>query len=458
MSSLTTLPTVHPQAAGLDIGKSEIYAAVPPSADPQPVRVFGTFTPDLHALADWLVACSVTTVALESTGVYWIPVFAVLEGRGLEVCLVNASHIQRVPGRKSDFQDCEWLRQLHSLGLLAASFRPDAEMVTLRSYLRHRAELIQHRAPHILHMQKALRQMNLQLDSVLTDITGQTGLAILRAILAGERDPVKLAQLRHPNCHSPEETIAKALTGTWRAEHLFGLKQAMALFDFYTAQIAECDAEVARCFSAIRPRFTPPPTEPTTTPEAEPGLTVTAVRKSDGHSHSKNAPAGNVRAEIVRITAVDLCAVHGISASIAQTILSEIGTDMSRWPTVKHFCSWLRLAPRNDISGGKILKSRTLPHHHRAAQAFRLAAQAVSRADCATGAYYRRLRARLGPQQALVATAHKIARIVYCMLKEHQPYQDDGAEAYNTHYREHEVKALARKAAKLGFTVTPKAA
>jgi len=458
MSSMTTLPVVHPHAAGLDIGKTEIYAAVPPTADPQPVRVFGTFTPDLHALADWLVACGITTVAIESTGVYWIPVHEVLEARGLQVCLVNASHIQRVPGRKSDFQDCEWLRQLHSLGLLAASFRPDAEMVTLRAYLRHRAELIQHRAPHILHLQKALRQMNLQLDSVLTDITGQTGLAILRAILAGERDPVKLAQLRHPNCHSPEETIAKALTGTWRAEHLFVLKQAMALFDFYTTQIVECDAEIVRCFSVIRPRFTPP-AEPVITAESVPGPTVTARRKSATHStHSKNAPAGNIRAEILRITAVDLCAVHGISASIAQTVLSEIGTDMSRWPTVKHFCSWLRLAPRNDISGGKVLKSRTLPHQHRAAQAFRLAAQAVSRADCALGAFYRRLRARLGPQQALVATAHKLARIVYFMLKEHQPYQDRGAEAYNTRYREQEVKSLQRKAAKLGFTLAAKAA
>jgi len=455
MSSPTILPTVPPHAAGLAIGKTEIYAAGRPTADPQPIRVFGTFTPDLHALADWLVACGVTSVALESTGVYWIPVFELLAARGLQVCLVNASHIQRVPGRKSDYQDCEWLRQLHSLGLLAASFRPDAEIVTRRSYLRHRAELIQHRAPHILHMQKALRQMNLQLDSVLTDITGVTGQAILRAIVAGERDPVKLAQLRHPNCHSPAAMIAKALTGPWCEEHLLVLKQALALFDFYTTQLAECDAAVARCFSAIRPRFTPPPTAADTA-ETPPVAAPTAPAKKTSHSHSKNAPAGNVRADILRITSVDLCAVDGISASIAQIILSEIGTDMTRWPTVKHFCSWLRLAPRNDISGGKVLKSRTLPHHQRAAQAFRLAAQAVSRADCATGAYYRRMRARLGPQQALVATAHKIAGIVYFMLKEHRPYADRGAEAYNTRFREHEVKLLERKAAKLGFTVTPK--
>ncbi len=249
------LSVVHPHAAGLDIGAHEIVAAVPPDHDNQPVRVFGTFTVDLHALADWLVQCEVDTVALESTGVYWIPVFEVLEARGIQVQVVNARHVKTVPGRKSDWNDAQWLQQLHALGLLRGSFRPDAEMRVLRTYLRHRADLLQHRAPHILHMQKALQQMNLQLTQVLADITGVTGLAIIRAIVAGERDPLTLAQLRNPACKSSDKQIAKALTGTWREEHLFVLKQALALFDYYTRQVAECDKQLEQQFAAMKPRF-----------------------------------------------------------------------------------------------------------------------------------------------------------------------------------------------------------
>lgn len=252
---LETLPDLHLNAAGLDIGTREIWGCVPSDRDPERVRRFGTFTPDLHTLADWLVACRVDTVAMESTGVYWIPVFEILEARGLKVYLVNARHIKNVPGRKSDYLDCQWIQKLHTLGLLTASFRPDAEMCALRAYLRHRAELLQHRAPHILHLQKALHQMNLQLTQVLTDITGATGLHILRAIVAGERDPLKLARLRNPACKSSEDTIAKALTGNWQAEHLFVLKQSLELYDFYTAQVAACDVELEHCFSAMKPRY-----------------------------------------------------------------------------------------------------------------------------------------------------------------------------------------------------------
>src|SRR5258708_1125688 len=248
---------VHPAEAGLDIGAREIFACIPPDRDGETVQVFGTFTPDLSRLADWLSINGVDTVALESTGVYWIPAFEVLEGRGLKVYLVNARHVKHVPGRKSDVQDCQWLQKLHALGLLNASFRPDGEMCALRAYLRHRADLLQHRAAHILHMQKALQQMNIQLTQVLRDITGETGLAIVRAIVSGERDGVKLAQVRDPRCQSSEETIAKALIGTWKDEHLFALKQALALYDFYTQQVAACDAQIEQHYAAMKPRWQP---------------------------------------------------------------------------------------------------------------------------------------------------------------------------------------------------------
>jgi len=435
------LKIVHPHAAGLDIGASEIWACVPASSTTENVRVFSTFTVDLRALADWLMACGVDTVAMESTGVYWIPIFDLLEARGLNVYLVNSWHLKHVPGRKSDVLDCQWIQQLHSLGLLRASFRPDAEMITLRSYLRHRAALIEHRSPHILHMQKALQQMNLQLPLVLSDIMGETGQLIIRAIVAGERDPLKLAQHRNPNCKSSEDEIAKALTGTWQAEHLFALKQSLELVDFYTQQLAECDAELERRFAAVKPRWDAPAELPKL-PKAKPD------------SRSKNQPAYNARAELFRITGVDLVALKGISASLAQTIISEVGTDMSRFPTEKHFCSWLGLTPHHEISGGKILRNHTLKTDNRAGQAFRQAATCVMRSDSTFGAFYRRKTTQLGPMQALVATAHKIARTVYHLLKDKTPYQDSGAAAYEQKAKERDLAHLRKKAAKLGYTLT----
>jgi len=256
--SIDTLAVVHPHAAGIDIGSREIWVTVPPDRTDETTRCFATFTPDLHCLVDWLVACQVNTVAMESTGVYWIPLFEILEARGIEGCLVNARHLKHVPGRKSAVQDCHWLQQLHSLGLLSASFRPDAEMCALRTLLRHRAQLIQHRSPHILQMQKALQQMNLQLHHVLSDITGVTGQQILRAIVAGERDPKILASFRQPGCKADQATLIKALTGNWVDEHLFVLTQALELFDFFSAQLAACDVEIERRFAAIKPRWDAP--------------------------------------------------------------------------------------------------------------------------------------------------------------------------------------------------------
>ena len=439
VSAWEGLKVIHPNAAGLDIGSEEIWAAVAPDRTAEPVRKFGTFTPDLQALADWLIACGVDTVALESTGVYWIPVYEILEARGLKVYVVNARHVKNVPGRKSDIQDCQWLQGLHSVGLLRGSFRPAGEIVALRAYLRQRATLIEYRAAHIQHMQKALQQMNVQLTQVVSDITGVTGLTILRAIVAGQRDPQELAALRQPGVKKMEAEIAKALTGNYRPEHVFALQQALALYDFYTAQMVACDVEIERQFANLKPVSADlPPLPPST--------------KRD--THSKNAPRYDARSYLYRLTGVDLVAITGLNESTVQAIISEIGTDLSAFPNEKHFASWLSLAPHNDISGGKLLRSRTLPGHNRAGQAFRMAAQSVAKSpNSAFGAFYRRLKARLGAQQAIVATAHKIARAFYHILKHRTPFHDLGGEEYERRAREREIKNLQKRAAKLGLVV-----
>jgi len=439
-AALDGMQCLNPNAAGLDIGSAEIWVAVPPDRHPTPVRMFGTCTPDLQALADWLAACAVTTVAMESTGVYWIPIYEILEGRGFQVRVVNARHLKNVPGRKSDVQDCQWIQRLHSFGLLTGSFRPEGEMCALRAYLRHRASLIQHRAAHIQHMQKALQQMNLQLTLVLSDITGTSGQAILRAIIAGERDPRTLAALRDGRCAHSEAEIAKALTGHYRPEHVFALKQALALYDAYTDQLLECDAQIEGHFATLRPA----------TEEELPPL----PRHDKCDSHSKNKPAYDARTLLYRLTGVDLVAISGLNESTVQTIISEIGTDMSRWPSEKHFCAWLGLTPRHDISGGKVLRRRTAKTRNRAGQAFRMAAQSVSRSPyTAFGAFFRRLRARHGPEKAIVATAHKIARSFFHMLRYRTPFRDLGAEEYEQRAREREIAHLRKKATKLGLTL-----
>lgn len=437
------LRVLHPDAAGLDISVSEIWAAVTPERTAEPVRPFGTYTPDLVSLADWLAACNVDTVAMEATGVYWIPVYEVLEARGFKVFVVNARHIKNVPGRKSDVKDCQWIRDLHSVGLLSPSFRPEAEIATLRAYLRHRVSLIEHRAAHIQHMQKALQQMNVQLTQVLSDITGVTGLAIIRAIVAGERNPHLLAALRQPGVAKKEAEIIKALTGNYRPEHVFALKQALALYDFYTNQVRECDVEIQRQFTNLKPAASLDDLAP-----------LDYSDKQTSHSH--NGPAYDARSLLYRLTGVDLVAISGLNESTVQTIIAEIGTDLSHFPSEKHFCSWLGLAPHNDVSGGKVLRSRTLPAHNRAGQAFRMAAQSVSRSrHSAFGAFYRRMRARLGPKQAIVATAHKIARVFYQMLKYRTPFQDLGADEYERRTREREVANLRKRATKLGLQLVP---
>jgi transposase len=425
----------------MDIDSEVVWVSVPADRDAVPVRWFHLTTPDLLSLADWLKACRIETIAMESTGVYWIAPYEILQERGLKVYLVNARHAKNLPGRKSDEADCVWLRRLHAFGLLTNSFRPDAEICAVRAYMRHRASLIEHRAAHIQHMQKALRQMNVLLSPTVKDITGVTGMAIIRAILAGERDPLKLVELRNSKCARSESEFIKALTGNYREEHVFALKQAVALYDAYTGQILECDREIERKFAVITPVHTDelPPLD----------------RSDKRNTHSKNALSYDVRSQLYQTLGVDVVAVDGLNESTVLTIITEIGTDMKRWKDEKHFCSWLGLAPRQDKSGGKILRSRVLKTQNRAGQAFRLAAQSVSRTNTAYGAFFRRMRARHGPQKAIVATAHKIARTVYCMLKHRQPFRHTSAEDYTEQEREREIARLKKKASKLGLTLAP---
>lgn len=434
---------VNPNAAGVDIGAEEIVVCVAGNEATQIVKGFGNYTVDLQAIGVWLKGYNIQTVAMESTGVYWIPLFEELERQGFECLLISSRSLRRVAGRKSDIQDAQWIQTLHNYGLLEGSFRPQADLVALRTLLRHRGQLVEHRSPHILHMQKALLQMNVQLSQAVTDITGVTGQAIIRAILSGVRDPQMLASLREPGCKKGEEEIGKALTGTWREEHLFILKQAVALYDFYTQQIVECDEEIERIYALTRPDWEGGEIKP-----------LTARKRS---SHSKNAryDTEKIRQHLKRISGVDISLVDGFGVSLAQTVIMEVGTDMSKFPSEKHFCSWLGVAPKHEISGGKVLKNTTLKTKNRAGQAFRMAAQSVKQADCAFGVLYRRLRARLGPAQATVATAHAIARVVYRMLKYKVEYDPLSVNEYQKQYEEQQIKYMKKRAAKLGFQLVP---
>ena len=439
--SLDIMAQVNPNAAGLDVGAEEAYACVPPGRDARSVRMFPTFTADIHAMADWLEACEIETVAMESTGVYWIPIYEILVARGFEVYLVNARHLKNVPGRKSDILDCQWIQQLHSYGLLRASFRPPDEICALRALARHRDNLIRYRAAHIQHMQKALQLMNVKLTMVVSDITGVTGLSIIRAIVAGERDPHTLARLRQRGCAKTEEEIAKALEGNYRPEHLFVLKQALAQYDFYLEQIEACDIEMEAMYADL------PPCDPDEIGSAPPKPRSRRTRKNQTHF--------DLSTSLYRVVGVDLTAVDGLDALTVHSIITHIGTDMTAWPSTKHFTSWLCLSPNNDKSGGKVLRSRTQKTQNRANLAFRLAAQSLSRSDSALGAYYRRMKARHGPAKATTATAHKLARIVYSMLKNRTAYVDPGADYYEQQHRDRAIRNLKRKAAKLGLELGP---
>ncbi len=433
------LERINPDAAGIDCGSEMHYVAVPPGRDPEPVRCFKTFTDDLHRLGKWLVACGVKTVAMEATGVYWIPIYEILEARGLEVLLVNARHVKNVPGRKSDVTDCEWLQELHSVGLLRGSFRPTAEIAALRSYLRHRETLIQGASTAINRMQKALVQMNLQLHVVIADITGATGQRILRDIVKGQTDPKHLAAHRDGRCQASEEEIAAALTGHYRPEHLFVLRQNLQLYDVLQGQIASCDKEIEAHLTTLA---------------ASAGPQGTPLPSSRSRRRARsNEPRFDVRAPLHQITGADLSQIDGIGPYNALRLISEIGTDMSQWPSAGHFTSWLTLAPNNKVSGGRLLSSRTQPSANRAAAVLRVAAMSLGRTQTALGAFYRRLAYRVGKAKAITATARKLAILVYRSLKGDLVYKDPGAAAYDLRRHEAVLRSLRDRAAGLGFSL-----
>ena len=433
-----SLQHVNLNAAGIDIGSEEHYVAVPADRDEEPVRCFKCFTPDLHAMAKWLKQCGIETVAMESTGVYWIPVFQILEQHGFEVKLVDACRVKNVPGRKTDVLDCQWLQQLHTYGLLSGAFRPDKDICVLRSYWRHRADLVQSCATQIHLMQKALTQMNLHLHKAISDITGVTGMQIIRAIAQGERDPQTLARMRHPLMKSSEQTIADALTGDYREEHLFVLTQALELYDFYQQKIAQCDAQIQHFMERLEAKADPKELE------AKP-------KKRSKSSRRKNEPYFDLRASQYRMTGVDLTLIDGIDALTAQTIICECGFDMSRFPTEKHFASWLGLCPNNRKTGGKVFKTKTREVHNRAAHALRLAAQSLRTSKSALGAFFRRICARLGAPKAITAAAHKLARLVYRMLKYGQDYVDKGQHYYEEKYQQRVLKNIKYRAKSMGY-------
>jgi transposase len=438
------LVPINRRAAGVDIGSTFHVAAVPADLDAEPVRSFRSFTADLNQLADWLVNLGITTVAMESTGIYWIPLFEILEARGLEVVLVNARDAMNVPGRKTDVNDAQWIQQLHTYGLLRASFRPTADIAALRAYLRHRERLVEYAASHVQHMQKALMQMNLQLHHVVSDITGVTGMTILRAIVAGERNPDVLAQHRDVRCKASVETIREALIGNYRPEHLFALRQAIELYDTYGAKLKDCDVEIEQSLRALPKGEEAPSPGPTPAPR---------VRQAQ-----KNEPRFEIRTLLYTLLGVDLTQIHGFGPYSVLRIVAECGAEMNRWPTAKHFTSWLTLAPGSKISGGKVLSSRTRRSANRATSLLRLAAVSVGKTSTALGAFFRRLAARIGKAKAVTATARKLAVLFYNTLRHGTAYVDPGANYYEERYRQRTITNLRRRADALGFALVEAAA
>lgn len=427
---------VFPNAAGIDVGASSHWVAVPRHLADEPVREFGAMTEDLNAMADWLLACGVDTVALESTGVYWIPVYEVLERKGLKVWLVDARQMKYVPGRKSDVQDCQWLQKLMSLGLLRAAWRPGDEVCVVRAVVRQREVLLSEQARWVQRMQKALVQMNIQLAEVLTDVMGASGQAIIRDIVAGQRDPAILAAHRNRRVKASAVEVQRALTGNWREEHLFVLAQALSIYDSLAQRLGECDAKLDALLATLQRHQ----------------VTLGAPKRP-----GKNTPAFDLRMALAGWAGVDLTRISGLAVTSVLTVLSEIGPDLSRFANVKHFCSWLGLCPGTKISGGKVLSARTRRSSNRVRQALKIAAMALSRSSTALGAFYRRLCARMDKPRANTALAHKLARMIYFMLTRGEDYVDQGQQRYEEQQRQRSIAALRRRAADLGFAITPTA-
>jgi transposase len=430
---------VFPNAAGIDIGASSHWVAVPrhlaEAVGDEPVREVGTMTDDLNALARWLVALGVDTVAVESTGVYWIPVFEVLEQHGLKVWLVDARQMKYVPGRKSDVQDCQWLQKLMSLGLLRAAWRPSAEVCVLRAVARQRETLLSEQASWVQRMQKALVQMNIQLTEVISDVMGQTGQAIIRDIVAGQRDAQALARHRHRRIKASEAEIVKALTGNWREEHLFVLEQALGVYDDIGRHLAKCDARLDQLLDE----------------RAHQAVDIGKLPREG----SKTRAEHDIRQRLANWAGVDLTRINGLGVTVVMKLLTEIGPDLGRFASVKHFCSWLGLCPGTKISGGKVLSSGTKRSANRARQALKMAAMALVRSESALGAFYRRLCARMDKPKANTATAHKLARMVYFMLTRGEAFVDQGQQRYEELQRQRSIAALKRRAAALGYQINP---
>ena len=432
---------VHPNAAGIDIGATFHVVAVSPDRDPNPVRRFQSFTTDLHELSKWLHDMGVKSVAMESTGVYWIPAFEILESDGFEVILVNAREVKQVPGRKTDYNDAQWLQKLHQFGLLRASFRPTEHIATLRAYLRHRERLIEYSAAHIQHMQKALMQMNVQLHHVVSDITGATGMKIIRDIVNGERDAARLATHRDIRCKESEKTITAALTGNYRAEHIFTLKQAVELYDFYKDRIGECDIQIEQTMAKLNQNKRSPDVP---------------LSKPRNRTKTRHEPDFALRAALYTLTGVDLTQITGFGPYTVLRLIAECGDDMSKWPTEKHFTSWLSLSPGNKVSGGKVLSSKTGRTTNRATTLLRIAAVNVGKTETALGAFYRRLAGRVGKAKAVTATARKLAILFYSLMKHGTSYIEPGAEYYETQYRNRVVMSLKKRAKRLGYELIAK--
>jgi transposase len=438
------MPLYEPNAAGIDIGAREIYVAVPPERDTEPVRVFATFTSDLNQMAEWLKSCGITTVAMESTGVYWIPVYDVIEQHGIRACLVNPRNMKNVPGKRTDYHECQWIQHLHTMGLLQAAFRPDGDVCAVRSLMRHRNDLVAMTNEHIQHMHKALTQMNVQIHHVLSDITGLTGLSIVDAIVAGERDAAQLAKLRDPRVKASEEVIRKSLEGNWREEHLFILKQRLELYRYHQQQIHECDKQIETLISAFEPKVDP---------EWKP-MPADRKQRQRGRKKKSGSPEFDLRAEAYKLFGVDLTQIPGLMMLVFM-LFSELGRDMSRWPTSRCFVSWLGLCPDNDISGGKVLWRGARRTKNRAGALFRLAAHSLHRDPSPMGDYLRRMKAKLGPPAATTATAHKIAIIFYTMVKNQVEY-DESLWAKRDALREQRLEArLHRQAAQRGYKLVP---
>ena len=444
------LEVVHPDAAGIDVGNASHFVAVPPDRDELPVREFGSWTADLRRMAEWLKRCGIHTVAMQSTGVYWVAMQEVLESEGFEVYLVNARGTKNLPGRKSDVQECQWLMKLHSYGLLRNSFHPPEQIRAVRTIWRQRDRLVKEAGREVQQMQKALTTMNVQLANTISDLSGVTGQAIIRAILQGQRDPHQLAKLRDRRIAASETEIAHSLEGNWREDILFELQQVVDAYDFHQQQIAACDVQLQTYLSALPMRSRPGGGEPSRSEAPS-----EKFKKPRKHKLPKNQPVFDLAAELQRTMGVDMTAIDGIDVMTTQVILSELGPDLSAsFPSEDHFASWLELAPRRDVSGGKVIRHISRKSNNRVANALRMAAQSLWRSHTYLGARYRHLRARLGGQKAVKAMARYLACLVYRLLTKGRAYVDRGAAHFENKRTERELLALQRKAAEFGMQLT----